>query len=76
MMVIPPGGIARRKPRLISSEGVIYTGINIGQMTYSNLPQLVDVKDLNAKGLMVHEANFDRIAGFAPIAAFSRIWPA
>lgn len=61
-VVLPDG----TKPvRLVSSEGVMYDGINVGQLTYANLPLLVDWKDLEKP-----EPNYGVIEGFAPVAGF------
>jgi hypothetical protein len=63
LRVMLPGGNVR--DRLVSPEGVIYDGINVGQLTYSNIPVLVDWKSREEPG-----RSYNVIDGFAPIAGF------
>lgn len=63
IVVKPPG----RGPvtRLVSSEGIIYDGVNVGQLTFANLPVLrdVSVRSEVARGYNV-------IEDFVPVAEF------
>lgn len=57
----------RMAPRLISTEGVIYEGINVGQLTFANLPVL---DGLHPRSRLRSEPNYDVIEGFETVANF------
>ncbi len=59
---LPDGTTA---PRLIAADGVIFDGINIGQLTFANLPVLDGLRHPPRA-----EANFDVIDGFSRVADF------
>lgn len=62
IVVLPNGTTATR---LVSAEGVIYEGINVGQLTFANLPVLVGAKAREEPG-----RSYSVIDGFEPIAGF------
>lgn len=63
LSVILPSGVTTT--RLVSAEGVIYDGINVGQLTFANLPVLVGAKAREEPG-----RDYSVIDGFEPIAGF------